>query len=368
MQPEEIRTVFLPYIALPDPDMVYQSMFITAAPGDMDASNDTVFNYLSTYTTAKQQVIAEVAEPPFAIPGSLPSADEVLSELIAEGKKLSVVGYHYGNAFQNSFALSRRYLYYQVILLPNTIFNGNISHVGELPSMKQAYLSMYDKEIARKTPLEIQLGGYQSGNQYTIVATAKKVAPFQGKAPVLHMILTESGVQNSTGTTNFIERLMIPDEYGTILHFTDTIQVVTKSFNLEPGFSAEYCEVIVFIQDTLGFEILQGAKAPLSSFPVRVQPLEEANPPLVGPAIPNPTTNFASIILHLPLGQQVQANIFNSRGIKVKPVRERLLQTGVTQIAWDGTDEHGNLLPNGLYLFVIDIAAHRYIRKVILER
>jgi hypothetical protein len=54
-----------------------------------------------------------------------------------------------------------------------------------------------------------------SGNQYTIVATAEKVAPIRGIAPVLHIVLAESGVPNSPGTTGFIERLMVPDEYGT---------------------------------------------------------------------------------------------------------------------------------------------------------
>jgi hypothetical protein len=369
LQPDENRTVFLPFLALPDPDMVYQSMFITSLPGDLDRSNDTVFNYLSTYTNNKQMVVAEVAEPPFLIPGSLPTADEVLSDMAAEGNKLAVIGYHYGNAFQNSYALKRRYVYYQAIVLPNTIFNGNISQVGVTQSLKQAYQSIYDKEITRKTPMEIELDGYRSGNQYTVVATAGKVAPIRGIAPVLHIVLTESGVPKSPGTTDFIERLMVPDEYGTILDFQNTAsQVVTKSFDLDPGWSPDHCEVIVFIQDTLGFEVLQGAKALLSSFPVGLQPSDRADEAVLGPAVPNPVSNSTSLRLHLFSVQDVRTNIFNSRGAKVKQVHHGLLQAGDTMLSWDGTDENGNLLPNGVYLFVTVISDHQYVRKIILDR
>jgi hypothetical protein len=65
---------------------------------------------------------------------------------------------------------------------------------------------------------------------------------------------------------NFVERLMVPDQFGTDLDFSGgDIQTVTLNFTMDPGWVKENCELVAFIQDTDDKEILQGVKKTMAT-------------------------------------------------------------------------------------------------------
>jgi len=89
---------------------------------------------------------------------------------------------------------------------------------------------------------------------------------------VLHLFVTESGILDDWGNPpcmlycNNINRLMVPNQFGTSLDFSggDVVEV-DLSFAMDSDWNVENCELIAFIQNTVTHEVHQ---ATLSSMAI----------------------------------------------------------------------------------------------------
>ena len=66
---------------------------------------------------------------------------------------------------------------------------------------------------------------------------------------------------------------------------------------------------------------------------------------------PNPFNSTTAIRYALPEPAEVQLTIYNATGQRVKRLLEGYQEPGYYRVTWDGTDEHGQEVANGLYLY-----------------
>ncbi len=71
----------------------------------------------------------------------------------------------------------------------------------------------------------------------------------------------------------------------------------------------------------------------------------------LGQNYPNPFNPITIIPFTLPERQQVELQIFNLLGQKVRTLTNKVWDTGRHQIIWDGRDDHGNRVSSGIYFY-----------------
>ena len=208
-----------------------------------------------------------------------PGAAMGAEDLIANGCDVAVIEYHNGDPFANSYA-SSRINYYGITGFPTAFFDGVLSVVGgsHSSSMYPYYLPRYNTRKAINSSFTIGITGEHSGLDYDVTVTVNKVAETTSTNMVLHLALTESMIHyNWQGMTelNYVERLMVPNQYGTPLDFSsDTTNVVNLSFTLNADWVADNCELVAFVQDTNTKEVLQGSKVSLPNLPTNEYTIE----------------------------------------------------------------------------------------------
>ncbi|MCX6235689.1 MAG: T9SS type A sorting domain-containing protein [Bacteroidetes bacterium] len=220
---------------------------------------------------ARDKVVVEIGTGTWCqfCPGAALGADD----LIANGKQVAIIEYHNGDAYANAYSNYRNDVYYALTSYPTAHFDGVLEVVGgyQTQSMYSYYLPKYNQRIAIASSFTLDVQGVNSGLiDFDITVTVEKVASVSSTNMVLHMVLTQSDIaQNWQGLTelNYVERLMIPNQYGTALNFgSGNTQVVNKSFSLNPSWIPENCELVVFVQDVTSKEVLQGTKKNLMDF------------------------------------------------------------------------------------------------------
>ncbi|MGC9337541.1 MAG: PKD domain-containing protein [Candidatus Cloacimonadia bacterium] len=204
--------------------------------------------------------------------GYCPGAAMGAEDLIANGCDVAVIEYHPSNSdpFYNTYAASRMGYYGSAVGgYPTAIFDGVLTVVGGSPnqSMYSYYLPRYNARKAINSSFTIEVEGEHTGLDYNVTLTATKVAETTSTDMVLHLVLTESHIPyhwQNQDSLHWVERLMVPNQYGTPLDFSaDSTNVVSLSFTLDPNWIADNCELTAFIQDTNTKEILQGTKVSL---------------------------------------------------------------------------------------------------------
>jgi PKD repeat protein len=199
-----------------------------------------------------------------------PGAAMGAEDLVANGCDVAVIEYHSSNSdpFYNTYA-SYRHGYYGVEGYPTAIFDGVLAVVGgnHTQSMYPSYLPRYNARKAINSSFTLDIEGQSTGLDYDVTVTANKVAETTSTNMVLHLVLTESHIPyqwQGQDSLQWVERLMIPNQYGTPLDFSeDSTNVVNLSFSLNGSWVADNCELVAFIQDLNTKEVLQGTKVSL---------------------------------------------------------------------------------------------------------
>jgi hypothetical protein len=81
---------------------------------------------------------------------------------------------------------------------------------------------------------------------------------------------------------------------------------------------------------------------------------------------PNPFNSTTMIRYDLPQGAFVSLTIYNVVGQKVRVLENAETSAGSHTISWDGTDDHGQPVPSGLYLVRLDSRLGIQIQKAML--
>jgi len=79
---------------------------------------------------------------------------------------------------------------------------------------------------------------------------------------------------------------------------------------------------------------------------------------------PNPFQKSASIIIETKQNDKAKLSVYNLKGQKVYDLTNNVLSTGQHTITWNGTDDGGNALPNGVYLIKGTIGKQAFSRKI----
>ena len=66
---------------------------------------------------------------------------------------------------------------------------------------------------------------------------------------------------------------------------------------------------------------------------------------------PNPFNPSTVIEYSVPIGTNVSIDIFNVLGQKVKTLTNETKAPGTYRVEWDGTDESGQTVSTGIYLY-----------------
>ncbi|MBI9037815.1 MAG: T9SS type A sorting domain-containing protein [Bacteroidales bacterium] len=227
-------------------------------------------NFISAQQVEREMVILEIGTGTWCqyCPGAAMGADD----LIENGHNVAVVEYHGGDDYENSYSLSR-ISYYGITGYPTAKFDGilTVSGGNATQSMYSSYLPKYNQRKAILSSFTLAVEGTNSGLElYDVNITIEKVAEYTGDNLVLHAVLTESHIEEfwqGLPELNFVERLMIPNQFGTALDFSqNNIQEISLQFIKDMEWNYEHCELVLFIQNKNSKEILQAKKMNITEF------------------------------------------------------------------------------------------------------
>ena len=81
---------------------------------------------------------------------------------------------------------------------------------------------------------------------------------------------------------------------------------------------------------------------------------------------PNPFNPMTTIRYHLPEAVHVSIKVFNLAGQLVRVLEDGMQSAGKHEVVWDGVDDSGQAITNGLYLYRISAGDFRETKKMIL--
>jgi len=218
----------------------------------------------------RDQVLLEIGTGTWCYycPGAALGADD----LISNGYDVAVIENH-GPIGSDPYATNAsvaRNSYYGLTGYPTAWFDGGIPVIGgdHTSSLFSSYLPKYNYRKGVESSFTLSMNGFNEGSDYTVIVSTERVASYNGDNLVLHLVLTESDITYSwqgLSDLNFVNRLMVPDQYGTPLDFSSADVVSNElSFTLDPTWVADHCELIAYIQDNDNKEVLQTTKVALN--------------------------------------------------------------------------------------------------------
>jgi len=83
---------------------------------------------------------------------------------------------------------------------------------------------------------------------------------------------------------------------------------------------------------------------------------------------PNPSAGSTVIAYTVARASRVAINLFNVGGERVLTLVDRWHAPGRYSVWWDGRDDHGRILPQGLYLYRMDAAGFTKSRKMMIAQ
>jgi len=81
---------------------------------------------------------------------------------------------------------------------------------------------------------------------------------------------------------------------------------------------------------------------------------------------PNPFNPDTNILFYIPSDQHVILEIFNIKGQKITTILEKYMPRGQHHVVWNGKDDQGNNVGNGLYFYRMKASDYVSIKKMIL--
>ena len=81
---------------------------------------------------------------------------------------------------------------------------------------------------------------------------------------------------------------------------------------------------------------------------------------------PNPFNPSTNIVYELPVAAQVELEIYNVLGQKIRTLVNEEQPVGLYQVQWDGTDDYGVKVSTGVYVVVFKAGQFRESRKMML--
>ena len=100
--------------------------------------------------------------------------------MIANGFDVAVMEHHVASSaagFSNIYGQSRL-SFLNISGIPDSYFDATIHEVGGYSGTYNAFVSKYNQRINVMSNFTIALNGFNTGNDYTVVATVENVEPY----------------------------------------------------------------------------------------------------------------------------------------------------------------------------------------------
>jgi hypothetical protein len=376
----QTETAAFPAFTVPGSNELYKFIFTITSLEDVvddDPSNNTLEAFVNTWTGSKQMVILEIGTGAWCqyCPGAAMAADD----FVDGGYNVAVIENHNGDPYANDTSNARN-SYYGISGYPTGFFDGVLSYVGgnHTTSVFPAYLPLYEQRNLVKTPINLNIYGEETRENYDITVRIHKLAPLAYPNTVLHLALTESDITYSwqgQNHLNFVDRMMYPSWEGTPVDLVAAplgTTDITLSISKDASWVTTSCELVAFVQNVDTKEIIQGNK--IMIYDLVAPPVandDDANTPAlttVENISPNPFSTTASITYSLKDNGQTTVGIYNIKGQLVKELVSEAKTAGNHTVAWDGLDRNGRNVANGAYLVRLQCGKDISTRKLMLVR
>ncbi len=86
------------------------------------------------------------------------------------------------------------------------------------------------------------------------------------------------------------------------------------------------------------------------------------------PAYPNPASGLATISFQIPQKQKVSLEVYNILGQRVRNLISREMEPGYHRVSWDGRDDQGRQVSNGIYFYKLEAGSTRLTNKLAVVR
>jgi hypothetical protein len=83
---------------------------------------------------------------------------------------------------------------------------------------------------------------------------------------------------------------------------------------------------------------------------------------------PNPFTDVVHLNMDIPASQHVTVKVVDLLGREVATLVDQNLSPGVHELSWNGINQEGALLPNGIYLIRLQTDNQSLTRSAVLAR
>jgi PKD repeat protein len=178
---------------------------------------------------------------------------------------VAVIENHNGDSLANVYSNARN-SFYNITGFPTYKFDGILQVVGGSgsSSMYSSYVPKVNQRNGVLSDFTIDIDFTSLGNNnYSTTITMDNVGGNTTTGLKLQVTITESHMPISWGLSdevNFVDRLMVPNQNGTVLDFSGgSLQTVTLNFTMAGFWDKDNCEIVAFIQAP-NKEILQGTK------------------------------------------------------------------------------------------------------------
>ena len=216
---------------------------------------------------ARQMVVLEITTSTLCTycPGAALGAEDLLNN----GKFVAVIEHHnswQGNDPYDNVASNARSNTLAPGGNPGAFFDVKLKVIGgnHTVSMYPQYLPKYNLRIVKTSPIVLTMDVTNTGLDYTAVVNIVKVADIASTNLRMLFVVTQSHIAyNWQGQhiLNYVNRLMLPDANGTVVDFSASNSAsFTMNFSLDASWPPEDCEIIAFVEDMTGKEVINGMK------------------------------------------------------------------------------------------------------------
>ena len=199
---------------------------------------------------------------------------------------------------------------------------------------------------------------------------------FNGKITYIHNYTT------SDINLNYIEEMgFFTNGSGTVGWTLDPVPVSSYPYMMNPGDSL-LCRVIILIPveksldgyaiDTMHFTSAIGSHHVIllfnDSLLTNIKKTGQFPEQLMLNNYPNPFSGATTITFSMNYSSMIKLEVFDLDGRKVRTLAEGIYLAGNTQVGWDGSNDRGNKVPSGVYLYRITAKDKTITKRMVLIR
>ena len=81
---------------------------------------------------------------------------------------------------------------------------------------------------------------------------------------------------------------------------------------------------------------------------------------------PNPFNPITTISYQIPKGEFVEVEVFNMKGNKIATLVNEFQNPGIKSYQWNATNDYGNSVSAGVYIYTIRAGNYHQSKKMIL--